>query len=352
MDFLFGKDAKNTLAEQFRGRENNLDLIRFIAAAMVIYFHAHPLVRPDGKADFLYQFSNGQIHIGNLAVCVFFLFSGFLIAKSAERTVSGPAFFKARILRLIPPLAVVTILCAFVLGPIMTELPLKEYFTDPKTYAYLGNSILIPVHELPGVFLRNPYNATVNGALWTLPIEAICYVVCYLFCRTGFLNARRMRWTIPLFVILYIGGSWVFRNNDLIASVLHPCGMFYMGMLAYVYRDRIRLSAPMALLALAVFLISLRRGMLEIFLLICVPYLLLMLAFGTPKKATGFGKYGDFSYGMYLTGWPLAQVLVQYVGNRLSVGVQALIVIILSTVCGALLHWWVERPILLNKRGE
>ena len=152
------------LGDGTTGRKNNLDLIRFIAAAMVIFAHSFPLTLGEGCAGPLTRFSHGQMSFGNLAVCIFFLFSGFLITKSVLHRTTAKAFFSARIVRLFPPLIAVVLVCTFVLGPAMTELPAGEYFASAQTWKYLGNICLLLIHELPGVFTHNPYDASVNGA--------------------------------------------------------------------------------------------------------------------------------------------------------------------------------------------
>ena len=73
------------LSEITRGRENNLDFIRFWAAALVIFCHAFPISLGGENVDILGRLTGSQMHFGNLAVGIFFLYGGFLISKSAER---------------------------------------------------------------------------------------------------------------------------------------------------------------------------------------------------------------------------------------------------------------------------
>ena len=63
------------------GRNNNLNLIRFIAAILVIYSHSYPIGTGTDAGEPLMRVSSGQIGFGSLAVCVFFVFGGFLICK-------------------------------------------------------------------------------------------------------------------------------------------------------------------------------------------------------------------------------------------------------------------------------
>ncbi len=333
------------LGDNTTGRKNNLDLIRFLAAAMVIYAHSFPLVQGESGADPLVHFSDGQMSFGSLGVCILFLFSGFFITKSVLHKQSARAFFMARIFRLFPPLIVVVLACVFILGPLMTELPISTYFSSSQTWKYLANICFVPVHELPGVFLQNPYDATVNGVLWTLLVEVFCYIACFLFCRLHLLDEKKMGFTIPVMAALYILGFVAFRDVPVLTARFRPCGMFYAGMLAYVYRNRIRLHPAGVAGGLALFVIGLRMGFLEKLLLVSLPYPLLFLAFGTKKKLDGFARHGEISYGMYLTAWPVAQCLVQWLGSEPSSYVHALLTCIISILCGVSLQKFVEQPI-------
>ena len=69
---------------------------------------------------------------------------------------------------------------------------------------YLLNSIMILVHNLPGVFCNN-INTSVNGPLWTLPVEFLCYIMCYLAYKMHILSRKIARYTIiPVLVIYFI----------------------------------------------------------------------------------------------------------------------------------------------------
>jgi peptidoglycan/LPS O-acetylase OafA/YrhL len=98
-------------------------------------------------------------------VGMFFALSGFLIAGSALRTGKVGPFLANRCLRIIPALTVEVTLCALVLGPYFTTLPLKQYFSDPMFVTYFGNIVGHVSLALPGVFLDNPWPGIVNANL-------------------------------------------------------------------------------------------------------------------------------------------------------------------------------------------
>ncbi|MBE5940067.1 MAG: acyltransferase [Lachnospiraceae bacterium] len=302
------------LDEVCKDRNNNLDIIRFIAAIMVIVAHSFPLCY--GYIDPLGKWTNGGLSIGGLAVGIFFVSGGFLISKSMERTQKAKIFFMARIKRILPELIIVVFICAFVLGPLVTDFSLKEYFTDIKTYKYLFNAILIPIYELPGVFENNVYSGIVNGSLWTLPVEFMCYIACYIFYRLHFLERKwYLRITIPAAVIFVICVMILFGNNGNIINIIRPVILFYIGMGLYVFRDKILFSNIKLCLYIGLFCIMVFFRFDIIAMLLCFPYIIFHLAYGTKIKFSNFTKYGEFSYGIYLWGMPVGQIICLIFNN-------------------------------------
>ena len=137
--------------------------------------HAFPLSGDKSMAEPLGLLTRGQDTFGGLAVCTFFFISGFLVTRSLTKSRSLVVFAVARGLRILPGLAVVTILAALVLGPLVTTLSLAEYFVNPRVASYFRNIQLDMHYNLPGVFTHNAMQA-VNGSLWTLKFEIMMYI--------------------------------------------------------------------------------------------------------------------------------------------------------------------------------
>ena len=150
-------------------RSNNLDALRLVGALAVIFGHAYHIVgRP---------FENPVVAgypVQTLGVIIFFSISGYLITASWSRTRNPVSYLAARSLRIFPALVVVVLVCMFVIGPVVSVLPNSQYFDAPNFWSYLGNIILRPQYELPGVWGDHPYPNAVNGSLWTLPAEFFC----------------------------------------------------------------------------------------------------------------------------------------------------------------------------------
>ena len=333
----------NSLVQCAHGKQNNLDLFRFIAALLVIFSHAFPLCLGMNALDPLARLTANHLSFGGLAVSVFFVYGGFLIAQSAERSKTARHYFVSRCFRIFPALWFVTLAIAFVIGPFFSELSADAYFQAPDTYLYLLNGILVLRHPLPGVFTHNLYNTTVNGALWTLPIEFLCYIACFIAYKLGFLKKERFLWSVPIMIAFYFGIPHLIGAESILNAALRPIMLFYIGMGFYVYRDFISLRIPIALLCVLIIIISVPLGFLEFSFLLCFPYVMFTFGFGCKQIWPSFTKRGEFSYGIYLWGWPIQQCLCALFQNSLTPIANFLIATPLAILMGIVSYYFIER---------
>src|SRR6185312_1855456 len=135
-------------------RHNNFDALRLVAAISVIFSHAFLIGEGRQDGEPLMRLTGGQTILGVVGVFVFFTISGYLVTQSYTLTGSAPRFAAKRALRIYPGLLLCLLLSGFVLGPWATSLPLRGYFSDGSTYAYvISNFTMIePIHSLPGVW--------------------------------------------------------------------------------------------------------------------------------------------------------------------------------------------------------
>lgn len=315
------------------GKSTNLQFMKFIAASMVIFSHAYPIVNGSMEEEPLYRLTKGQISMGGFAVSIFFLSAGYFIAASMERKKSALAFFKARCSRIFPLLWLV-VLCSIMGGSLLTTYEFAAYWKQPQTFLYLLNGILLPVHNLPGVFEQVPYLPTVNGALWTLPVEFFCYIVCFLCYKWGILRKKYyFICAIPASALAIIIGL-LEKPYPFLMQVYRPCFLFLIGMGYWVYRDTIAVRTafvfPLSALLAVCFVLGIANwGMFLVF-----PYLCMSLWFGKVQIAKQVARIGDISYGMYLCGFPVQQVLVLHYGKQLSIGVHSMLAIMVTCVLG------------------
>jgi peptidoglycan/LPS O-acetylase OafA/YrhL len=161
--------------------------------------------------------------------------------------------------------------------------------------------------------------SAVNGALWTLKIEAMFYLLVPLVVM-GFRKYGRLRVLIILIIcsVVYsaIMGSLASNAGSALYLELQrqlPGQLVYflVGATGYYYFPLFAKNARwLFLLALAAFILKgwLPWEILQPFALgIAVIYFACIAPF-----AGNFGKYGDFSYGIYIVHFPILQLLIAY----------------------------------------
>ncbi len=330
-------------------RSNNLHFIRFIAAIGVVLSHAFALGEGTEINEWAAVITDNSFTMGGISVTVFFLFAGYLIAKSTERVKKGVPYFKQRLIRILPPLIFVT-LCVMILGVFFTSLSAAEYFASGNTYKYLLNGVFVLVHELPGVFSQNVYNATVNGALWTLPVEMLCYVACFIVYKITLFNKKRFGILLPIALLGFIG-AW-FAGEMFFAplsAMVRPCAMFLLGMAFWVYRDNIVLDGKIALIALAGLILSIVFKVSNIGLCVFFPYIVFYLSFCKKQCNDFLGNLGCYAYGIYLWGFPIQQAVVQLFGGQMNPYLNFAISAPISILLGILTYFVAEENSVLRK---
>lgn len=304
------------LAQCLGGRDNNLNLIRIVAAGSVLVSHAFALVGGDDMAEPL-RAATG-LSLGQYAVAIFFGISGLLISRSFDRRQSIVHFGVARFLRLWPALLVVLTLTAFVLGPALTQLSVRSYFHSRETWTYvpLNASLAFRYDFLSGVFERNPYGAATNGSLWSLFYEVMCY--CGVV-AVGYLGGLRRRRLFALFLAGVVAGHvWsVFASPpggiayrlDVLGFVGFP---FALGMACYVWRDALRLS--LAGLGSCWLLVAFASStpFFSSMIMAALVYSALWCAFVPKGALLRYNALGDFSYGVYIYAFPVQQTLIAH----------------------------------------
>jgi len=293
-------------------RKNNFDFIRFIAASAVIFSHSYPLTFGSNEKEPLSILSNGVCNIGDTAVGIFFIISGFLVTQSFERSRSLKHYFLARSLRIFPALIAVVLLLTFIAGPILTHISIRQYFSSPVTWQYLERMVIFTNEDnvaLPGVFENTPYARIVDGSLWTLSYELVCYLLLpaiVLLVKRNWFPALSL---LTLAVLLSVPFLYL-----VLFMKLGSCFLF--GSLYYVFRKNIPMDGRLALAAFAMVLLSLRTGLFFYVFGLAGGYLILFLAFIPHTSRLRFSKYGDFSYGIYIWAFPVQQVIAEQYASK------------------------------------
>ncbi|MGO8738767.1 acyltransferase family protein [Rhodoblastus sp.] len=334
-----------------RGRDNNFDLIRVVAALTVLFVHSAALSRlTTGSTGLTSRYFDGAA----VAVDVFFFTSGFLVTGSLFGRGNIFEYAWARLMRIFPALWLMLLVTVTGLGLFVGTLPAAEFFLSPVTHDYVRHCATLVNgvrYQLPGLFADNPYTSSVNGSLWTLPIEWRLYE----YLAGGWvLLALRPAWRGPAFrygtaaaaLILMAMAIRVFFVEHARASTLVPTFMFFYGAALQMWRSRVNLSyfrGAALLAALATARLS-SDAILPVYLVTLGP-LVLHAAYllGGPIRA--YNRVGDYSYGVYIYAFPIQQALIALIPGLslilLNIYASAL------TLCCAVLSWhFLEKPAL------
>ena len=120
--------------------------------------------------------TGGQLQLGSAAVIAFFGLSGYLLARSREQLTILP-YLRNRALRLVPALWVCIAVTLVGVVPIAVALGGSA---DPRQlveWAFAAATFQIGHVPVIGLYAGNTLPDWVNGPLWTLPPEVLCYLV-------------------------------------------------------------------------------------------------------------------------------------------------------------------------------
>jgi len=331
--------------------DNGFDILRLLGAVFVLFGHAYPLAGQPASPGFLGN------HIQTIGVKIFFVISGYLITKSWLSEPKVSRFVQKRFLRIFPGLAANVVFVSCVLAASVTALGAAEYFGSHGLLRYFRNILFYPVYDLPGVFASNIYPVAVNGSLWSLPVEVLMYVTVPIL----FLNGRRNSLLFAAIVtalfcavgLEYVriqpsGEPTVIYGTNLISAADVAC-YFQIGAL-YTFVDQRFLKRP--ILALATLFICARAVnhyvLGEIVLMLLLPYCVISLGSIRSSLIARGLKGVDLSYGLYLYGFPVQQLLMHKMTDLAPV-TQFLYALPITLALAACSWFLIERPALKLK---
>lgn len=290
------------------GRHNNFDALRLVAALSVIFSHSFLIAEGTGVNEPLNRLTGNQCMLGLAGVFVFFAISGFLVTQSFEQTHGPLRYLAKRCLRIFPAYIVVLVLTAFVLGPLVTSLPLGDYLHREEPYWYVIDNAFfsLKLHELPGVmFVDNPVGLEVNGSLWSLGYEFEMYL---MVLALGVLRVIKL----PVCLMLLALGMACIHFDALgfLGGWGWMLGFFAAGMVIYKLRGLRIFNPQFAFLAALGLVLASYYGQFILFFPIFGCYLALYLALNPKLPVIPAARFGDLSYGLYIYGWPSQQIVI------------------------------------------
>jgi peptidoglycan/LPS O-acetylase OafA/YrhL len=299
-------------------RKNNFDALRLIAALSVVFSHSFLIADGSEANEPFVWLSGNQCILGLVGVFVFFVISGYLVTESWRRRPLPGQFASRRGLRIYPGLVVNAALCALLLGPLVTSLPLDAYFSSPELRDFLVKTVTLNPGPLglPGVlFADNAVGLHINGSLWTLRYEIMMYLMIVMLGM-----ARLLRLSTCL-VLTALGIAAVYFEQALtplgdFGEWAWFLGFFGAGMALSFLRDRIVFDWRGALIAAVALVIFTRIGLLIMLFPLAGAYLAIWFARRYAPWLDYARTFGDLSYGLYIYGWPAEQLVMWLSGGR------------------------------------
>lgn len=341
------------LIDYVDGRDNNFNLLRFGAASAVFISHC-PTIAGMGILPI-------TTLLAYVAVNSFFVISGFLVASSFWRHQNTLHFLTARLLRIYPAL-ILAVIYTILIGLTFSELPISDYLRHDLTQDYLlknTTQLIWPIPEtLPGL----PNWGTANAPLWTLPFELHMYLSLLLLGSLGLVlkgRTQRLFWLLCFAGVAVATGlfmaDYAFNFNGYglghYRYYLRFISMFGLGVLLFSLRAKVVLSTRYFVLILLIIALSSPVRILFVSLAYgLLAYVLLYLAYVPTGRIRQFNRLGDYSYGIYIFGYPTQKAVMHLLPNINAA--QLFVVAFAITLLIAVVSWhFVEQPALKLKRN-
>jgi len=323
---------------------NRFDFIRLAFAAGVFIYHGVAI----GTALPFGPLERALSHFAELSIQGFFIVSGLLVAGSLERSSSLRDYAGKRARRLYPAYA------AVILVPALISLAMTQDVQGVGSY--LGANLvflnfLSPA--LPGFFEGNRF-PEVNGALWTLKIEVIFYIALPAIILV--LKRFGAFWWVLILALYAAGEAWAYYVPELAPGGYGPelgrqlpgqMAFFAMGIALWKASPGIqRRWAALALCGTALLGASFLYPLLEPLRAFALAGVIGAVAWAPGPKLNA-ARYGDVSYGLYITHFPILQALAA-AGLAASLGLAAYLALATALTLAVSFALWhlVEKPAL------
>ena len=369
------KDTQS-FADAFDPRRNAFNVLRLVLAVLVIVGHCFPL-GGFGEEWPIPALTGGRYSLGTLSVGMFFLLSGFLITRSGSGNLSVGRFLWHRFLRIFPGYWVCLLVTAFIFAPIFCAIEHGTVFDifiapahTPQSYVIdhaamfqargfsMKSVMAVSSGHIVGLLSHNPTPWSINGSLWTLPIELICYLAMAVLAGLGVVQRRRAV-VLALFAILLavrevkcispetFSHYYPFVGFDVLS---YFCFYFFAGSVCYLYRARIPYSKALFFVSICLATLGLTVTRLGFLAPLALPYSFLCLSFALPVAR--FSMKGDYSYGTYIYAFPVQQGLALVGLHHAGFGLYLTSCLLITGVLAVISYRYVEAPCLRWKNWD
>ena len=294
------------------------------------------------------------------------MLSGYLVTDSALRARGLGDYFLKRIRRIFPAFIAANVVGAVVIAPFFAGSGTGAFLSSPGTWeALLGvltfRDGILAFPDIAFYAAAHPGQEAmagiVNGVLWTIPLELMCYLV------VAALLAMRLLRPWAVFLLAIAAGIYCFRWDwqpvPILSGFAFVAPLFVAGMAARIFLHNRPVPGWAALWGAAgVMLAATQLPGWNTYEQLIFPALMLW-----PLLWLGQRRWGGFlvqnpigrgridpSYGIYIWGWPVQQLLLALLGPDVPPLVFTPLCLIAAYAAGVLSWIVIERPFLGRRR--
>ena len=329
-----------------RPRFNNLDELRLILAGIVAVRHIIVIAELD-KLRPLLSFLSSEF-----AVSGFFVLSGFLVF-SAFKHGDAKRYALRRCVRIYP--AYLTVLVVAVIAGILSAAILDNVNIPPSEvirYLAANGAFLNFVHPNLGNLFSGQYQVAVNGALWTIKIEVLFYlivpVLAVLVTRITALPVLVAMAAIGVFWPHFVAIAEAVLGRTLPATMVNQLPDYLHLFAAGIALSR-TVSGQMTVRVLSLLCVGTCvalasfNPLMPYYYMIVLP-VMIYVVMQLPQIT--ILKRNDFSYGLYLFHWPVAQFMVMHFNGTMPDAVFFAVTLAVAALFSALSWFLIERPMI------
>ena len=328
---------------------NNFDFLRVVFALTVALAHLIELSDLEVLKPLKIYFNT------RLAIDGFFIVSGFLIAKSYENSKTIKEYIIRRAKRIIPAYAVVILLSALLFS-FISMYSFYDYFSNIQFWKYLTANLSFQNYLepcLPGVFESNKFCA-VNGALWTIKLEEAFYLSVPIF--YWFVRVKKFNFYVLITIVYILSVTYYMYflsiDNYRIAKQLPGALAFFATGIVFYKNFSLLHKWKDYIIIPCLILFVLEHYILKTQILkpIAFGFMVFYIAYSF-RFLNNFGKYGDFTYGIYIYHFPVIQLFV-FLGlfNKYPPLIICTLVLTITLLLAILSWYLIEIPYLSKSR--
>lgn len=327
-------------------RFNNLDELRLLLAAIVAIRHIIVLAELDEFYPLLAFLSS------EFAVSGFFVLSGFLVFSAFEQS-EAKRYALRRCVRIYPAYlaALIVAVIAAVLHAAFVD-DLRISLDEVVRYMAANGVFLNFVHPNLGNLFSGQYQVAVNGALWTIKIEVLFYlivpVLALLVARINALTVLLTMAAIGVFWPHFVGFTETALGRNFPASMVNQLPGYFHLFAAGIALSR-TVCGQMTVLAMSVLCVvtyvalALFNPFMPSYYMIVLP-IIIYAVMQLPQIT--ILKRNDFSYGLYLFHWPVTQFMVMHFEGMMRDAVFLSVTLAVAVMFSILSWFLIERPMI------